>query len=1390
MKLSIGKKLGILVGILLFLSLILGFTAYNGIRTINQQIQQVIEVEQPTTAVAYEMDLNLLRTVVGVLGYLGDRDPTHLDLIKRGREDFNRSQQKYVNLENSEQGKAPGEETKSLFVQFEELADTLVRRDDEQHQKTEVLLNTIDEWEALLEDNIQPAVKVDTNTFRAYQKLEVISEMEADLDKSQRFLGDYLRTHNDKYEKRIEERWRSFEQFLKFYARLQLSDQEQSWLEQLQRLFDETVRLTADIITLEKRNAAGLEQFIEQRRTLGDTVIYEGIIRGTAEKHLSESRNAAVAAVKTANRNIVIILIIGVSFGLVFGIFLSRNITVPLKRVVDAASKIAVGDLAVKLDMQSADEVGALAHSFREMIAYIRDVAEVTRSISEGDLRVDVSLRSAQDVLNTSLGKMLSYIQDISSITEKISNKDLQVEVHPKSDQDVLNHSLQRMVTNLRAMIQAIEQTNWQQNGLNQLNNELLGEDSLLAVCDKAIRFVSRFVNAGYGALYVYDAKQEAVALYSSYAFTERDNVSNRYTLGEGVVGQVALEKSPILLKNIRRSDGLIKTGTTSTVPLNTYTFPLIYDQELYGVLELASFESFDKAKQNFLNETNRAIATAIFSSKQRERVQELLHISQQAQKDAEHAAQEAEHAKDEAQKQAKEVQKANTRLEQQQQQLQQQSEELQQVNAHLKEQQHRLQQQSEELRQQNENLNVAREELDKRAKDLELASKYKSEFLANMSHELRTPLNSIILLSKMLSRNEKGNLNKKDVKQANVIHQAGEELLRLINDILDLSKIEAGKVTLNPTQFSTGSLLDSFKDLFHSIAEEKGLEFIIQDDLNTTLITDNDKLSQVIRNLLANAFKFTRQGSVSLHVLPGPAQKDIIQILVADTGIGIPKDKQRQVFEAFQQADGSTSREFGGTGLGLSIAREYVKLLQGTIKLESEEGEGTTFTLTFPLALKGVPLSEVPEEPETPKDVSPQRVPMPKKKSVTVVTEIVDDRNSISPSDKVMLIIEDNADLAQNTMDVTRRMGFKVLVALDGRTGLSLAAKYRPTGILLDLVLPDINGMEVLRELKSTRELRHIPVHIMSSKERNNTYRAAGAVGYYQKPINDIDIQHAIENLISISEKYPKHLLIVEDDKTQREAIQELFGNGEELKITGVTSQEEAIEEIDKQIYDAAIVDLGLKDGSGYDICKYIKLHNIVLPVIIYTGRELTEDEERELRKYTDSIIIKTARSYERLSDEVSVFLHKMYHGESELVVQPTPPGPLEDTGSLDGKKILIVDDDMKNVFVLASALENNGATIIDAQDGQAALDILRQEDNIDLVLMDIMMPVMDGYTAIREIRKDPKLKHLPIIALTAKALKDDRKKCIQAGADDYLSKPVDYDGLIRLAKAWIEKG
>lgn len=1396
MRKTIGLKLAFLIGVLLCLFSLLGFISYQGVRTIHTQITQVVDVKQPTRAAAYEMDVNLLRMVIGILGYLENREVAHIERIELGRESFLHFHEEYLRLVNSEKGKQLGQEVKALFIQFDELANALVKANDLQHQKTELLLQKIDTWEQLFEENMEEFIRPQVDN--AYQKLATVADLEASLDESERFLGDYIRTHNPEYLERITVNREKFEQSFASYQQLPLSAEETAWIDDLQNAYQETVRLSDEIIDLETQSITNLDTFIDIRRTLGNTLLYEGIIQDIAQKDLLDSKQHAIASAERIDHTIIFLLVGSIVFGVVFGIVLTRNITSPLKRVVKAASQIAVGDLSVTLEVHSKDEIGLLANSFHQLIAYIQEVARIAENISLGDVHTEIQPKSERDVLNTSLQNMVAYLQSVSEITEKVSNKDLHVEVRPKSDQDVLNHSLQKMVTNLYTMMQASDEQNWLQNGLNQLNNELLGEPSLLEVSNKALRFIARYVNAGYGALYVYEDEEGVVKLFSSYAFTERDRVSNRYKLGEGVVGQVALEKTPILLKNIRRQDGLIRTGTKSTAPLNTYTFPLVYNQELFGVLELASFELFDQTKQQFLNETNRTIATAMYSTRQREKVQTLLQLSQQTQKEAEEAAREAELAKEDAQRKAEDVQKANMQLEEQQQKLQQQSEELQQVNSHLKEQQQQLQQQSEELRQQNESLNLAREQLDKRAKELEVSSKYKSEFLANMSHELRTPLNSIILLSKMLSRNDKQNLDEKDVKQATVIHQAGEELLRLINDILDLSKIEAGKVTMNVTEFTSANLLSTFKDLFHSLAEEKELEFIIQDDLNLKIVTDKDKLSQVIRNLLSNAFKFTKNGSVSLLVFPHEKDKEKFHISVKDTGIGIPEDKQALVFEAFQQADGSTSREFGGTGLGLSIAREYVRLLQGTIEIESEEGVGTTFHLTLPIAYqeKAGEEEEQPEEeragklPATRDDVLKVRKKnASEQKPLAATTEIVDDRGNISPSDKVILIIEDNADLAQTTMDVTRDMGFKVVVALDGQTGLSLAQQFRPTGILLDLVLPDMNGMEILRELKSTRELRHIPVHIVSSKERDNTYRNAGAIGYYQKPVNDLDIQHAIENIMSVSEKYPKQLLIVEDDETQREAITDWLGESNEITIMGVSSQEEAVTEIEKGEYDAAIIDLGLKDGNGYDICKYIKEHNIALPIIIYTGRELTEEEERELRKYVDSIIMKTARSYERLSDEVSLFLHKMYAGEQQPETHPSISRQLEPTGNLEGKKILIVDDDVKNVFVLASALENNGAAVIDAPNGQAALDILHQEKDIDLVLMDVMMPVMDGYTAIRHIRKDDRLKHLPVIALTAKALKGDRQKCIQAGADDYLSKPVDYDGLIRLAKAWIEK-
>ncbi|MBD3309042.1 HAMP domain-containing protein, partial [candidate division KSB3 bacterium] len=576
MRTSIRLKLGLIIGGLLGAFLVLGFIAYNGIQTIHAQIIQVVEVEQPTSAVAYEMDVNLLRMVVGVLGYLGERDASSLNRIRLGRENFTRFRQEYSTLAETEKGNALGERAQRMFEEFDNLATALITTDDAQHRKTEILLEVVDAWETLLEEKIEAAITPET--AQAYEKLDVVSTMERNLDEAQRFVGDYISTHDPLYKQRIQDRWKTFKQAFARYRQLTLSDQEGQWVQHLDDLFEETKTLSQDILALEDENIANLTEFLRLRRELGNTVLYQGIIKEIAEPDLEASEQAALLAVTDANRHITILLSLGVLFGVMFGILLSRSITRPLQQVVRAASRIAVGDLAVRLDVTSRDELGLLADSFRQMITYIKQVAGVAETIANGDLQVNVEPKSDQDVLNHSLRNMVTYIQDVSNVTEKISNKELQVEVQPKSDQDILNHSLNQMIANLKVMIQEIEQQNWLQNGLNQLNNELLGEPSLVEVCNKALRFVSRYTQAGYGVLYIYDSEEASARLFSSFAFTEREKVSNVYHLGEGVVGQVALERKPILLKNIRRDERLIRTGTTSRPPLNTYTFPLIYD--------------------------------------------------------------------------------------------------------------------------------------------------------------------------------------------------------------------------------------------------------------------------------------------------------------------------------------------------------------------------------------------------------------------------------------------------------------------------------------------------------------------------------------------------------------------------------------------------------------------------------------------------------------------------------------------------------------------------------------------------------------------------------------------------------------------------------------------
>ncbi|MDX6476393.1 MAG: hypothetical protein QOH95_1904, partial [Gaiellaceae bacterium] len=686
-------------------------------------------------------------------------------------------------------------------------------------------------------------------------------------------------------------------------------------------------------------------------------------------------------------------------------------------------------------------------------------------------------------------------------------------------------------------------------------------------------------------------------------------------------------------------------------------------------------------------------------------------------------------------------------------------------------------------------------------------SSKYKSEFLANMSHELRTPLNSLLILAKLLSDNQEETLTEKQIEFARTIYNAGSDLLELINDILDLSKVEAGKMDVNPQQVEPAAVADYVERTFRPVADQKSLEFgvVLADGLPGSIVTDEQRLQQVLKNLLSNAFKFTEQGSVTLTMSPAPEDARfyeetlrsadvVVQFQVADTGIGISDDKLKLIFEAFQQADGTTSRRYGGTGLGLSISREIARLLGGEIRVTSEPGKGSSFTLFLP----GV----APERESSDEDVPFVEEPLPTNGRpdfdpavlLTHAPAVEDDRSDIADGDRVVLIVEDDEDFAKTELELARRRGFKGIVAVRGDEGLALAHEYKPDAIILDMRLPVRDGWDVLDHLKRHPETRHIPVHIVASGVENGGVQEAlraGAVAVLEKPVEHEVLDSTYAKILEFAERDTRRLLVVDDDLEQRKAIVELIGTGEDLEIVAVGSSEEALEQLGAaDEFDCMVLDLKLPKMSGFALLEKVKTDERFrgLPVIVYTGRDLTRREETRLKKYAETIIVKDVRSPERLLDETALFLHRV---ESKLPSEKRRM--LEQLHSTDevfkGKRVLIADDDVRNVFALASVLERQGMEVQFAENGNEAIASLQADPDIDLVLMDIMMPELDGYEAMRRIREVPQFAKLPIISLTAKAMKGDREKSIASGASDYITKPVDTDQLLSLMRVWLYK-
>jgi CheY-like chemotaxis protein/HAMP domain-containing protein len=1139
---------------------------------------------------------------------------------------------------------------------------------------------------------------------------------------------------------------------------------------------------------------------------------------GKADFFLNEARN-------TQNRTMTIMFsLLAVVFvgGILVAWIITSSIIRPLAQVVTGVEEIAGGNLNHDVDIESGDEVGHLANSFRRMQANLKLKAETARMIAagnfsrrievennhdvvaqainqiidnfsavvrqarliaRGDYSIELTQRSDNNELQIAINEMVESLKGVVAQADRIANGDYSGEVATKSENDKLAYSLNRMISALRQATLENDRQNWQKTGTNGLNEVMRGEIELTKLGADVVRYLATYTGAAMGALYVTDEGSPHLTLAGSYAFTKRKSLNDVIPFGEGLVGQAAVSREMISLTELPADYSRISSAVGDALPRNVVVAPFVSEDRVWGVIELAAFREFSDHELDFLQSVCEAIAVAFNMTTSRARMAELLEQTRQQ-------ASRLQVQQEELQQTNEELEAQTTALRSSEASLQAQQEELRVTNEELEEQRDAIQRN-------NEALERARSEIAIKARDLETASHYKSEFLANMSHELRTPLNSVLILSQLLEANKDGNLTDKQVEFARTIHTSGSDLLHLINEVLDLSKVEAGKMIIAPENIDLQELVTELTRPFESVAEKKGLQLAanVDETLPTTIRSDSQRLLQILRNLLSNAVKFTEQGKISLTVARPVSGTDLsgsgldpdqsVAFSVTDSGIGIPAELQTHVFEAFHQVDGTTSRRFGGTGLGLSISRELARLLGGEIQLVSKEGSGSTFTLFLPetfddgAADYGNIERADADNAEIFSRLAPKNAP-----------PVQDDRRMVQPCDKSLLIIEDDAVFAEALVDIAHTRGFKCLVAEDGETGLQLADHHKPSAVILDIGLPGIDGWSVMDRLKSNPETRHIPVHFISAYDKEMTARQLGAIGYLVKPASNAKLEEAFTKIEEIIAKPVKSLLVVEDDKNQRKAIVSLIGNGD-VVTTAVATGSEALERLRTENYDCMILDLGLGDMSGFDLLANIRddEHIQNIPIIIYTGKELTEEEDLELRKYTESVIIKGVRSPERLLDETTLFLHRVQRDlpdEKKRMLKKM-------TASLDeelkGRKILIVDDDMRNVFALSNVMDLRGINVVVGRNGVDGLEKLKQNPDVDLILMDIMMPEMDGYEAMQRIRQDARFNKLPIIALTAKAMKGDRAKCINAGASDYLAKPVDADRLLSLLRVWLHR-
>jgi len=927
-------------------------------------------------------------------------------------------------------------------------------------------------------------------------------------------------------------------------------------------------------------------------------------------------------------------------------------------------------------------------------------------------------------------------------------------------------------ITDRKKTEKALEDQNTRKTGQAQLSHLMQGELEPDALCRQIITFLCKYIGALTGLIYLAD-ETGTLRLVASYAHKRRKHLASAYRPGEGLIGQAALEKEEIVLTQVPGDYITIESGLGTTAPTALCIKPVLHNDHVTAVLELGTLTPFSESQSQFLDLVAGSIAMAIESTQSRTRLALSLEESKKL--------------SEELQIQQEELRQSNGELEAQTTTLKRSEDKLKEQQVALQVSNEKLEEKNKLLQRQAQEMETVKKEAETKAEELALASKYKSEFLANMSHELRTPLNSLLLLSQSLAENKEKTLTPEQTESAAVIHASGTDLLDLINEILDLSKIEAGRMEITPVTVPLQELMATIQAGFQPLAKEKGLDLVatVLENAPDSIVTDRKRLDQIIKNLMANAIKFTESGRIALTAALCPegvrlsrnelTADTTLALAVADTGIGIAEDHQRIIFEAFQQADGTTTRRYGGTGLGLSISRELAILLGGEIQLTSEPGKGATFTLYLPF---------VP--PPTKPSIQPRgKVPRHGTEALSP-PPVPDDRENLAPGEKAILVIEDDPAFAQHLCKACHEKGFKCLRAPTGEAGLELADGYLPDAVLLDITLPGMDGWAVLTALKENLRTRHIPVHIISAEDASTESLRLGAVGHATKPISNEALENAFSKLEEIASKRLKHILVVDDNRETRRSVMGLIA-GDEMRITEATSASEAMKALRTTRFDCVILDLGLPDMDGLELLRNLKNEGVPLsPVIIYTARDLTPEQEMGIREHADSIILKDVRSQERLLDEVSLFLHQVVNRMPEKQKQIITN--LHDTDVLlRGKKVLIVDDDMRTTFALSKLLREHGMIPLKADNGERALRALAREPNTHLVLMDIMMPVMDGFETIKKIRAQEPFRHLPIIALTAKAMKEDQKRCLTCGASDYMPKPVDPNRLISMMRVWL---